>query len=126
MSLKDVRTRFVLDRIKGTSWKHRSYIEHLQIIEDTIIAGGPRSYIESMAFCYYRDKYPIEAECIQKEIRQGIYTSPSEFRRLLHEHRLKVQAEELRLLRERRRRLAEERKQMQEERKLWLSLGGKP
>jgi hypothetical protein len=126
MSLKDVKTRFVLDRIRETSWNDRLYIENLQFIEGMIFRGGPKCFAEGIAYHHHCTRYPIEVECIRKEIKEGIYTSPPEFQKLLYDHRRKLQLEKLEQIQAREREMAEERAREEAEWKLWLSLGGRP
>lgn len=80
------RTRFVLDRLQETSWKNRDRIAQLVILERFAMKGGPKSFQESIRFSRYRNKFPVEWECIKYEIEQRKYTTPEEYRRLLQQH----------------------------------------
>ena len=119
MSWKDIRTQFIKDRMKETSWEARGYVSDLASIEQTILSGGPKSSIAAQMHHSRRSKYPIEAECIAKEIEDGTYVSPEEFHqreaRRRHENAIIEQYEE------RKKKAREE-----ADRRLWLALGGKP
>lgn len=60
MSLKDVKTRFVLDRIRETSWNDHLYIENLQFIEGMIFREGPKCFAEGIAYHHHCTRHPIE------------------------------------------------------------------
>ena len=119
MSLKNLRTQFVKDRMAETSWNDRTYIYDLELLEKFVTRGGPKSYNEVMVFWHTRDPHSLEFECIKKEIRDGVYTSPEEFRQLVatREREKAAKAE-----------LAEQRRKAEEdeERRQWLELGGRP
>lgn len=119
MSWKEIETQFIKDRMKETSWEDRGYISDLASIERTILSGGPKSSISAQMHRLQRDKYPIEAECIAKEIEDGIYVSPEKFHqreaKRRHENAIIEQYEE------RKKKAREE-----ADRRLWLALGGKP
>ena len=119
MSLKNIRTQFVKDRMAETSWNDRKYIYDLELLERFVMRGGPKSYNEAMVFWHTRDPHLLEFECIEKEIRDGAYTSPEKFRQLVIT-RERDKAAKAKLTEQRRK--AEE----DEERRQWLELGGKP
>ena len=119
MSWKEIKTQFIKDRMKETSWEDRGYISDLVSIERTMLSGGPKSSIAAQMHHLQKSKYPIEAECIAKEIEDGIYISPEEFRGIKgkwkHEQAIIAQHAEC------------ERKAKEEaDRRLWLKLGGRP
>ncbi|HHV54958.1 MAG TPA: hypothetical protein GXX55_05895 [Firmicutes bacterium] len=118
MYLKEIKTKFVLDRLKETSWVNRKYIKDLQFLE-YLISGGRNCFAGAIGYSALSSEYPIESECIRKEIQEGIYTPPPEFRKLVDEHIRKRQLEKLREIR------AQQRRE-KTERNLWLKMGGKP
>ncbi len=119
MSWKDIETQFIKDRMKETSWEDRGYISDLASIERTMLSGGPKSSIAAQMYGLQKSKYPIEAECIAKEINDGIYVSPEEF----HQRETRRRREEaIRAQQAERERKAKE----EADRRLWLALGGRP
>ena len=119
MPWMEIKTQFIKDRMARTSWENRKYIRDLRSIERTILSGGPKSSVAANMHWVQKTKYPVEAECIEKEIRDGIYVSPKEFQELedkwKREKRVKAEQAE-------RERKAEE----DVEWRLWLKLGGRP
>lgn len=132
--VEGIKTQFVRDRLRETAWKDREYIADLKELEELHAAkGGYRGISHAMAHRYLWERYPVEHDCIEKEIEEGIYTPPEEFRRLVAEwkeaqrrkeaeRRLK-EAEEMRQRLERKRR---EQEWLEEERRKWLEAGGRP
>lgn len=115
----EITTRFVRDRLTATSWRDRTYIEDLIVLERILRRGGPANWTEAVMLGRLRRLYPVESSCIVREIEVGLYTSPKEFWRLQRLH----QAKEVR----RRKELEEEKSaELEEERKRWLDAGGKP
>jgi|CZCA01.1.fsa_nt_gi hypothetical protein len=119
MSWKGIKTQFIKDRMKETAWEDRGYINDLASIEQTILSGGPKSSIAAQMHRSRKCKYPIEAECIVREIEDGIYVPPEEF----HQREAKRRHEEAIIEQhEKRKRKARE----EADRRLWLVLGGRP
>ena len=54
--LSDIKTKFVQDRIRETSWFKREYIRKLCMLEDIIADQGPRSFNRAMAFKAIKNK----------------------------------------------------------------------
>jgi hypothetical protein len=75
-------TQFVRDRFKETSWRNRDYIFDLRRLERTLSWDGPKQFGEAMHYNMAKSSHPVEWECIRKEIREGVYTSPAEFRKM--------------------------------------------
>jgi hypothetical protein len=119
MSWKVIRTQFIKDRMKETSWEDCGYINDLASIERTILSGGPKSSIAAQMHHSRKSKYPIEAECIAKEIKDGICVSPKEFQELEDEWK---REERIKAERAERERMVEE----DVDWRLWLKLGGRP
>lgn len=126
MPFTSIKTQFVKDRILETSWKDRDYIYCLIRLERYIARGGAKSFAEGMALWNYTDKCPLEYDCIKKEMRDGLYASPEEFRELVAGRKREKAAEARR--EEQRRRIEEQRRRAEEdeERRQWLELGGRP
>lgn len=92
--LTDITTQFVRDRIKETSWAGRSYIADLYNIERLIKQGGIKSVMQGYMFKALSSKYPVEWECIKKELTTGELTSPEEFVTVKGERARQAAAEE--------------------------------
>lgn len=121
-----IRTQFVRDRLKETRWGRRGYIECLKLLEKWHAAGGHRGFAAGMWYSAMKRDYPVEDRCIKREIQEGVYTPPEEFRRLVAEWKAeqrRKKAEERRLRLERAR---QEREWLREERRKWLEAGGRP
>ncbi len=80
-----IQSRFVQDRLQETEWKDRGYIADLKEVE-RYMQSDRLGFAGSLHLRSLRNYYPVEAECIRKEMKEGIYTSPEEFRRLQAEH----------------------------------------
>ncbi|HPT82480.1 MAG TPA: hypothetical protein PLM25_01190 [Limnochordia bacterium] len=117
--LTDITTQFVRDRIKETSWAGRSYIADLYNIERLIKQGGIKSVMQGYMFKALSSKYPVEWECIKKELTTGELTSPEEFVTVKGERARQAAAEEA---------ARAERRAEGEGRSLdlWLRMGGRP
>lgn len=123
--VEGIKTQFVRDRLKETSWANREYIAVLKILEEIYEEGGARGF-GKMWHGHMRQRYPVEDECIRKEIQEGVYTPPEEFRRLVAEWKEEQRRKEAEW---RRRQLEEQRREqewLEEERRKWLEAGGKP
>lgn len=80
MWLDEIKTRFVRDRIRETSWSQREYIYDLHLTEELLsgaqlgsafhMSGRPKRLFAA---------YPAEAECIRVEIQEGHYVDPETF-----------------------------------------------
>ncbi|MBM4463834.1 MAG: hypothetical protein FJ012_11025 [Chloroflexi bacterium] len=115
----EAKTQFIRDRIKETAFHERQYIHHLLWLEDIIFRGGPTQWAEGMAYGGLRKDYPLEAEAIRRELREGKRTTPEEFKALQEERtrKLAMDEEEWRLSLD-----ARESDELQE----WLKAGGLP
>lgn len=118
------RTRFVLDCLQQTSWKNRERIAELITLERFAMEGGPKSFQESIGFHRYRNKFPVEWECIKREIEQRMYTTPEEYRRLLQQHAVAERAKREECEREKWERDLERERLEAARRRQWLEMGG--
>ncbi|MDA8064650.1 MAG: hypothetical protein M0031_03965 [Thermaerobacter sp.] len=76
-----IQSRFVQDRLQETEWQDRGYIADLKEVEHYLQSERP-GFAGSLHMRSLRNYYPVEVDCIRKELEEGIYTSPEEFRRL--------------------------------------------
>ncbi|MHB1544025.1 MAG: hypothetical protein ACYCS1_01990 [Gammaproteobacteria bacterium] len=82
--LHHVKTRFVPDRIRETSFEDRErMIRPLLAFERLITSQG---YIAGMARRMCENTFPVETACILRELNDGIHTSNEEYVRLLQTH----------------------------------------
>ncbi|HHT72941.1 MAG TPA: hypothetical protein GX008_04420 [Firmicutes bacterium] len=116
--LERIATEFVRDRLKETEWENRRYIADLCLLESIMKRRGPSSAVEAMFFKGLQSVYPVEYECIKKELTSGERTSQEEFVRLRQEWTQKKMDEE----RERSERWAEQDKKNWEK---WVRAGGR-
>lgn len=124
----EIKTEFVRDRLKETSFEERSYINALMALEIFVDRQMNKKYISSTDGRYFNElsrRFPMEYECIKKEMREGVTTSFSDFINMQVEHdraerQRDVDFEELRL-----RRLEEMKRRELELREKWKELGGK-
>ncbi|MEA4882437.1 MAG: hypothetical protein VB144_02035 [Clostridia bacterium] len=121
----DIKTRFVRDRLAETAWEDRMYIGKLMVIESFVERGGPHAWAEAMVHHSLKEQFPLEIECISKEIREGIMTTAEQF----NEMKLKAAERSEQWLRERRLRAQqqqdEEKRRLEESHKQWRDKGGK-
>jgi len=104
---------------KETAWAERSYIADLYNIERLIKQGGIKSVIQGYMFKALSSRYPVEWECIKKELAAGELTTPEEFARLKREQEESTAEEKA--ARAQQEAEAEARSQ-----NLWFQMGGKP
>ncbi len=128
MSLARIRTEFVRDRLKETSWDDRGYIEilmHLEDAVDVIRQGKSWGWSGAMLWNRMKKDFPVEYECIKLEMIDGKLTSPEESMRLKTSHVRETARREAEAV-ERSRREAEARQERQAElREQWRELGGR-
>lgn len=113
----EIKTQFVRDRLKETSWLYRGYIHDLQWMEKVVANGGPSGYAGAMCYRGLKAKHPVEHECIRLEINEGVYTCGREFRRMLVEH---IKKERARSKRQARIEKAQRKAEKLRERAIWL------
>ena len=77
--LDSIMTRFVRERLKETSWEKREYISNLHSIERIIAHGGPKGWAQAIQYRQLSDTYPVETECIEREINESILVTTEEF-----------------------------------------------
>jgi hypothetical protein len=124
----EIKTEFVRDRLKETSFEDRGYINALMALEIFVDRYMNKKYISSTDGRYFNEisrRFPVEYECIEKEMREGVTTSFSDFINMQVEHdraerQREVDFEEWRL-----RRLEEMKCREMELREQWKGLGGK-
>lgn len=129
----DIKSRFVRDRLKETSWEKRGYVHDLIRIEFLTIHGG-LGWAAGMAGLPQKlyATYTAEAECIFRELREGRYVDSTTFhtgRETLVGEWTDRQAAKRDAERERRLEAAKishevELRRREAEREQWLRLGG--
>jgi hypothetical protein len=80
------RTQFLRDRLSEACFEERDWIAELARWEgmDRFSArGGNLGFASNMYYAQFRSAKPFDGACIQKEVRQGIYTPPDKYWRLL-------------------------------------------
>lgn len=77
--LDKIMTQFVRDRIKETNWENRFYIADLYKLERFVLNGGPHSMAEALHRKWLTENYPVEHECIRKELQKGEKTGLDEY-----------------------------------------------
>lgn len=90
-ALGHIRTRFVRDRLRETSFANRAWIADLLAWEATAADGGPVGWAGHVGYGQTRRAHPVECACILRELRTGEYTPPTTYRDLL---RAKAEADE--------------------------------
>lgn len=118
------RPQFVLERLRETRWEDRDRIAKLVALEGYARRGvkpGPNWMI---GFSRLRGKFPVEWECIVREIEDGVRTPAAEYdkRRRAHEAELQRRREkQLRFVRQEQEREA---RAERARRRQWLKMGG--
>src|SRR5690625_1995777 len=79
-----VHTRFSEDRMKEPENGDARLAEWL-ILEFFVRQGDSARHRYEMGFLRYVNKHPVEWECIRRELLEGVYTPPEEYRRMLKE-----------------------------------------
>ena len=112
---KNIKSEFIKNKIKETSWKDREYIDDLIQIENFILRGGPNSMAGGYLYHNLKISYRREWEIIYKELNPKRYTEL-------------IQREDEEKERERKEdeeRMREEEKELERKRKEWIEKGGK-
>lgn len=118
------KTRFVMERLKETSWENRERIRDLINIERLILRGGPKKYNEHMVANILHRTYYVEWQCIKREIEHNEYTSPEQFKRLVREDEEETRKKLATYRQEKLQREKAEREKRVVRRKKWLEMGG--
>jgi len=126
--VEGIKTRFVQDRLQETSWGNREYISALKFLErwHSRPPEAYRGWADRMMYSAVKRDYPLQDECIRKEVQEGTYTQPEEFRRLVAEWREEQRRKKAESKRRQREHARQEREWLEEERRKWLETGGKP
>lgn len=114
---KNIRTKFVKEKIKGKSFKDeefKDYIESLIRLEG-FVAEGPKCLASGYMFNNYTHVFKKEYEAIKDELCPGWRKEAAEREK---EERKKKMLEE-------KKEREQERIRLREEKKEWLELGGK-
>jgi len=77
MSYKEVRSNYIKQKIKGTSYTFRGYIDRLISVEKCIL-NPPTQWAEAMRQHDIRDKYSKEWHTIEKELKPWKYEETKE------------------------------------------------
>ena len=85
--LAGIRTRFVRDRLEGTSFAARGSVGDLIFFWESMAAhGGPHGFAGGMFYGQFEQRYPVECRCVRAELKDGTYTDPRAYRALLRAH----------------------------------------
>lgn len=91
--MREIRTRFVRDRLQETRWENRGYIYALMDLEEDMrlsVIGKSSGWSAGMKFGLIRKDYPVECECIRREMKDKVFTSPEEFHSMKARHDYEV------------------------------------
>ena len=133
MWLDEIKTHFVQDRIRETTWEQREYAYDLHLIE-ALMSGtrlGWAFHISGSPTRLYT-AHPAEAECIRLELKEGRYVDRETFhlKRMDFaadwEARRRADAEKAVADEQAKQRLQDEQRlaDLRREREAWLLLGG--
>jgi len=70
MNYRHIKSNYIRERIKGTSYLFRGYIDELVTVEERIL-NPPTQWAEAISHHYVREKYPKEWRAIEKELKPG-------------------------------------------------------
>lgn len=82
-ALAHIRTRFLRDRLRETSFADRALIADLLAWEATAANGGPVGWASHVGHGQVGQAHPVECDCILRELRTGEHTPPAAYRHLL-------------------------------------------
>lgn len=116
--LNKIKSSFLQDRLKETSWRSRNYISDLYKLEKMIVSGGSNSWAGAMLFHGLKSEYPVEYECLKKELIFGEFTSPKKFKELRQELKLEK-------IKEHRATANDEYMKKEKQFKNWIAAGGR-
>ncbi|MCR4427443.1 MAG: hypothetical protein NUW23_14870 [Firmicutes bacterium] len=124
----EIRTEFVRERLKETTWENRSRIAALMALEEYVRRQQIGEHISCVDGWYYTRvarEFPVEYECIKREMEEGVLTSFAEFIDMQAEHDRKVEQSRMESEERASREREEERRKEAESRKKWRQMGGK-
>ena len=107
MNYRDIKSNYIRERIKGTSFLFRGFIDELVEVEECIL-NPPTQWAQAIRYHYVREKYSKEWRAISKELKLG------------ENEELKKREPEEEEIYDR----SEIKKEEEENRKEWLDMGG--
>lgn len=111
---KDIKSRYIRDKIKQTKWKNRQYIHSLKCIE-LLAPGKTFGLTTGYAWMNLPRMYPDEWEAIWTEI------NPEGYNEWRSQKKREVKAEQRAIRKEKER----EKIEINKEKAEWLEMGGK-
>ncbi len=124
----DIRTQFVRDRLKETKWENRGYIDVLMHLEDSValsMRGKSPGWAGGMMYALMSKDYPVEYNCIRREMTEGTHTSFDEFINMQVDHDRAVVQREIEAVEHDMQEQDELRRREAELETQWRELGGK-
>jgi len=124
----DIRTQFVHDRLRETKWEARGYIDVLMHLEDSVelsMRGKSPGWAGGMMYSLMRKDYPVEYECIKREMTEGLRTSFDEFINMQVDHDHDVAQREIEAVERSMKEQDERRRREAELEKQWREFGGR-
>ena len=115
MAYTNIKSKFIKEVIKKTSWKNRDYIQDLKNIEHFALGVNFGMYVTKLKWDSLSKKYPKEWKTIWEEVRPGKLV---EIAKAEKEERQKEREEDLKFKRE-------EEKERRKESVEWKKMGGK-
>ena len=123
-----IKTQFVRDRLKETKWEDRGYIDILMHLENRVALSMRKQspgWAGGMMYALMCKDYPVEYECIRREMEEAVRTSFDEFINMQVDHDHEAAQRQIEAVE---RGMQEEDKRRRKEAELeqqWRELGGK-
>lgn len=118
------RTQFVLERLRETKWEDRERIAKLVALEGYARNRGSIHPNRRQSYYRLRQEFPVEWECILRELEEGVPTPVAEYHRQRAEYeaeRQRHREEQLRFIRKEK---EKEARLEAERRRQWIKMGG--
>lgn len=90
----EVKSPFIVDRLRETDWQHHAYIADLLRLARYIERNGPHSCAEALQYRQLQAHYPTEFLALEIEQREGRSVPTEEFQRMKEEQQRKRVAED--------------------------------
>lgn len=115
VDISDIRTKFVLDKLKETSFRKKQYIEDLIWLEQGIL-GKIYGTFAHIHLRHIEDDYPKERKEILKELKGS-----KEYKKFQNKERHRIEELKIEIRKER----AAEKRELAREKREWIKFGGK-
>ena len=123
-----IKTQFVRDRLKETKWEDRGYIDILMHLENRVALSMRKQspgWAGGMMYALMCKDYPVEYECIRREMEEAVRTSFDEFINMQVDHDHEAAQRQIEAVERGMQEAEEQRKKQAQLEQQWRELGGR-